>query len=143
LYRLYINDAPVAPVTHLALFMDDACIYVTEKHECHVLRKLQCSLTEVKSWCEHWNLKINEGKTVTENSILVTVLGYMVECYAKYSADLKIKIHFKYSHLHTYKSLHIKMSKHFTHVSYTDYIISSYIKLINFHLYFSIHLLRQ
>jgi hypothetical protein len=26
LYNIYINDAPVAPVTHLALFADNTCI---------------------------------------------------------------------------------------------------------------------
>jgi hypothetical protein len=33
LYSLYINDAPEAPGTKLALFADDTCIYATEKHE--------------------------------------------------------------------------------------------------------------
>jgi hypothetical protein len=37
LYSLYINNAPAAPGTQLALFADDACIYATEKHERHVL----------------------------------------------------------------------------------------------------------
>jgi hypothetical protein len=63
LYSLYINDAPAAPGIHLALFMDDTCIYMTEKHKHRVLCKLQCRLTEVNLWCEHWNIKINEGKT--------------------------------------------------------------------------------
>jgi hypothetical protein len=55
--------APAAPRTHLTLFADDTCINVTEKHECHVLNKLQCSLTAVGSWCEDLNIKINAGKT--------------------------------------------------------------------------------
>jgi hypothetical protein len=29
LYSLYINDAPAAPGTHVALFPDETCIYVT------------------------------------------------------------------------------------------------------------------
>jgi hypothetical protein len=33
LYSLYINDALVAPGTHLALFADDTRIYMTEKHK--------------------------------------------------------------------------------------------------------------
>jgi hypothetical protein len=33
LYSLYINDAPVAPGTHLALFADDTCLYATGKDE--------------------------------------------------------------------------------------------------------------
>jgi hypothetical protein len=45
LYSLYINDASAAPVTHLALFADDTCTYAPEKHERHVLYKLQRGLT--------------------------------------------------------------------------------------------------
>jgi hypothetical protein len=62
LYSLYINDAPAAPGTHLALFADDTCIYATEKHERRVFKKLQRGLTAMGSWCQHWNIKINEGK---------------------------------------------------------------------------------
>jgi hypothetical protein len=62
LNSLYINDAPVAPGTHLALFADDTYIYATEKHERNVVCKLQRGLTAVISWCERWNIKINEGK---------------------------------------------------------------------------------
>jgi hypothetical protein len=49
LYSLYINDPPMAPGTHLALFMDNTCIYATEKHECLVFNKLQHGLTAVGS----------------------------------------------------------------------------------------------
>jgi hypothetical protein len=63
LYSLYINDAPMAPGTYLALFVDDTCIYVTEKHECCVLCKLQRGLTAENLWCERWNMKINEGNS--------------------------------------------------------------------------------
>jgi hypothetical protein len=51
LYSLYVNNASVAPGINLSLFTDDTCIYMTEKHECRVLCKLQCDLTAVKSWC--------------------------------------------------------------------------------------------
>jgi hypothetical protein len=61
-YSLYINDALAAPGTDLALFVYDTFIYLTEKHECCVLCKLQQGLTAVNLWCECWNLKINEGK---------------------------------------------------------------------------------
>jgi hypothetical protein len=47
LYSLYINDAPAAPGTHLALFADDTSTYATEKHERLVLCKLQRGLTTV------------------------------------------------------------------------------------------------
>jgi hypothetical protein len=40
-YSLYINNGPIAPGTHLALLADHTCIYATEKHERHVLCKLQ------------------------------------------------------------------------------------------------------
>jgi hypothetical protein len=63
LYSLYINDAPAAPGTHFTLFADDTCIYATEKHELPVPFKSQRGLTAVNSWCERWNIKINEGKT--------------------------------------------------------------------------------
>jgi hypothetical protein len=63
LYSLCINHAPAAPGTNLALSADENCIYMTEKHECHVLCKLQQELIAVNSWCEHWNIKINEGKS--------------------------------------------------------------------------------
>jgi hypothetical protein len=41
-------------------------IYATEEHERRVLSKLQrglTGLTAVGSWCESWNMKVNEGKT--------------------------------------------------------------------------------
>jgi hypothetical protein len=65
LYSLYINDDPVSPGTHLALFADNTGIYMTEKHGRCVLCRLQQGLPAVNSWCEHWNMKINEGKTQT------------------------------------------------------------------------------
>jgi hypothetical protein len=63
LYSLYINDAPAAPGTHLALLADDICIYATEKYERRVLCKLQRGLAVVNSWCERWNININVRKT--------------------------------------------------------------------------------
>jgi hypothetical protein len=63
LYSLYINDAPAAPRTHLALFADDTCIYATEEHERRLFNKFQSGLTAVGSWCQRWNIKINEGRS--------------------------------------------------------------------------------
>jgi hypothetical protein len=63
LYILYISDTPAAPGTPLALFADDTCIYSTERHERRVFNKLQRGFTATRSWCQHWNIKINEGKT--------------------------------------------------------------------------------
>jgi hypothetical protein len=63
LYSFYINDAPQNLGVHLALFADDTCIYCTDRKVGYVLRKLQRGLTSVESWCERWNIKINEDKT--------------------------------------------------------------------------------
>jgi hypothetical protein len=63
LYSLYIKDVPAATGIHLALLAYDKCVYATEKHERRVLNKLQRRLTAVGSWCQRWNIKINEGKT--------------------------------------------------------------------------------
>jgi hypothetical protein len=49
---------PPASGTHLALFVDDTCIYATQKHKRRVLCNLQRGLTAVNSWCECWNLKL-------------------------------------------------------------------------------------
>jgi hypothetical protein len=65
LYSIYINDTPQTPGVYLGLFTDDTCIYVTDCKECYVLRKLQPSLSASKTWCEHWNIKMNEKKTET------------------------------------------------------------------------------
>jgi hypothetical protein len=61
--RYSTNDAPQSPSVHLALFADDTYIYTTDRKEGCVLRKLQRGLTSVGSWCEHWNIRINEDKT--------------------------------------------------------------------------------
>jgi len=37
------------------------CTYA--RKEGYVLRKLQCGLTSLESWCEYWNTKINEERT--------------------------------------------------------------------------------
>jgi hypothetical protein len=63
LYSLYINDTPQTLGIYLALFADDAYLYSTDHEEGHVLRKLQRGLTAMESWCERWNIKINDEKT--------------------------------------------------------------------------------
>jgi hypothetical protein len=37
----------------------------TDRIEGYVLRKLQCDLTSIESWCQRWNIKINEDKIQT------------------------------------------------------------------------------
>jgi hypothetical protein len=54
---------PQTPGVYLCLFADDTCIYVTDCKEGYVLRKLQRGLSTIETWCEHWNIKINEYKT--------------------------------------------------------------------------------
>jgi hypothetical protein len=48
---------------NLALFADDTCLYATERKKGYVLRKIQRGLISTAAWCEHWNIKFNEGKT--------------------------------------------------------------------------------
>jgi hypothetical protein len=63
LYTLYINDIPQTSGVNLALFVDDTCLYVTDRKECYVLRKIQLVLNSMVAWCERWNIKINKDKT--------------------------------------------------------------------------------
>jgi hypothetical protein len=60
LYNIYINDTPQTPGVYLALFADDTCLYATDRKEGYVLRKLQRGLDAIDTWCECWNIKINE-----------------------------------------------------------------------------------
>jgi hypothetical protein len=62
LYSIYINDMPQTPGVFLCLFADDTCTYATECKEDYVLRKLQRGLSAIETWCEHWNIKINEDE---------------------------------------------------------------------------------
>jgi hypothetical protein len=59
---MYINDTPKSPGVYLGLFADDSCIYATDRKEGYVLRKLQWSLSATETWCESWNIEINEDK---------------------------------------------------------------------------------
>jgi hypothetical protein len=49
----------MVPTRHLDLI---SLYSRTEKHERHVLCKLPRGITAVNSWCERWNIKINERK---------------------------------------------------------------------------------
>jgi hypothetical protein len=60
---MYIFDALQTPGIHLALFADDTCLYSTDRKEGFFFRKLQRGLTSMETWCELWNIKINEEKT--------------------------------------------------------------------------------
>jgi hypothetical protein len=60
---LYINDTPQTHGVHLALFADDTCLYASEHKDGYVLRKLQRGLNSMVTWCERWNIEINEEKT--------------------------------------------------------------------------------
>jgi hypothetical protein len=60
LFNMYINDARQTHGVHLALFADDTCLYATDRKEGFVVRKLQRGLSLMETWCERWNIKINE-----------------------------------------------------------------------------------
>jgi hypothetical protein len=60
---MYINDAPQTSGVHLALFADDTCLYATDRKMGFVIKKLQRGLSSMETWCERWNIKINEDKT--------------------------------------------------------------------------------
>jgi hypothetical protein len=51
------------PLKHMALFADDTCLYATDRKENFIARKLQRGLKSMETWCERWNIKINEYKT--------------------------------------------------------------------------------
>jgi hypothetical protein len=51
------------PGVYLCLFADDTCIYVRDRKEGYVLRKLQRGLSVTEKWCERLNIKSNEDKT--------------------------------------------------------------------------------
>jgi hypothetical protein len=61
-FNMYLNDGPQTHGVHLALFADDACLYVTDRKE-GLVRKLQRDIRSMKTWCESKNIKINEEKT--------------------------------------------------------------------------------
>jgi hypothetical protein len=51
------------PGVYLALFAEDTCLYATDRKEGFVVRKLHRRLSSMETWCERWNIKINEDKT--------------------------------------------------------------------------------
>jgi hypothetical protein len=60
---VYIYDTPQTPGDYLGLFVDDTCIHATDRRESYVLIKLQQGLSAIETWCERWNIKLNEDKT--------------------------------------------------------------------------------
>jgi hypothetical protein len=62
LYNVYINDAPQSPGVYLDLCADETCLYATDQKEIFVVRKFQRG-SSMQTWCESWNIKINEVKT--------------------------------------------------------------------------------
>jgi hypothetical protein len=50
LYNMYVNDVP----------MMYTCLYATDRKEGFVVRKFQRGLISMETWCERWNIKINE-----------------------------------------------------------------------------------
>jgi hypothetical protein len=62
LFNMYINDASQTRGVHLALFADDTCLYPADRKEGFIVRKFQRGLSSIETWCERWNMKINEDK---------------------------------------------------------------------------------
>jgi hypothetical protein len=48
------------PGVYPALFADDTCLYATDHKEVFIIRKFQRGLSSIQTWCECWNIKINE-----------------------------------------------------------------------------------
>jgi hypothetical protein len=65
LYSIYINNTAQTPGVYLRLLPDDTCIYAKDRKGGYVLRKLQRGLTAIETWCERWNIKINDDKIQT------------------------------------------------------------------------------
>jgi hypothetical protein len=53
---------PLKHSVHLALFVDDTCLYETDRKEGFV-RKVQRRLNLMETWCERWIIRINKDKT--------------------------------------------------------------------------------
>jgi hypothetical protein len=58
LYNMYINDTP----KHQMLSGPHTCMYATVRKGGYILRKLQRGLSSIETWCECWNIKINEDR---------------------------------------------------------------------------------
>jgi hypothetical protein len=58
LYNMYINGAPQIHNVHLALFADYMCLYVTDRKEGFIARKLQRGPSSMEAWYECWNIKL-------------------------------------------------------------------------------------
>jgi hypothetical protein len=63
LCNMYINDAPQTPGVYVALFVYDTYLYTADRKDGFVVRKLQCGLSSMETWCECWNVKIYKSKT--------------------------------------------------------------------------------
>jgi hypothetical protein len=56
---------PHAIGVHLTLFVDNTCLYATDRKEFYVVMKLQCGLDSMLARYERWNIKSNENKAWT------------------------------------------------------------------------------
>jgi hypothetical protein len=68
---MYINDAPETHDVYLVFFAEYTCLYARDRKEDFVVRKLQRGLSSLETWCERWNIKINEEKTRGSTSLVV------------------------------------------------------------------------
>jgi hypothetical protein len=51
---------PQTLYVHLALLAGDTFVYAKDRKEGFVVRKLQLGLSSMYTWCERWNIKIDE-----------------------------------------------------------------------------------
>jgi hypothetical protein len=56
LYSIYTNDTPKTHGVFLSLFANDSCLYARDRKQ----QKLQRGHCVIETWCERWNIKINE-----------------------------------------------------------------------------------
>jgi hypothetical protein len=63
IFNLYINEAPQTCGVHLALFAGDTWLYAADRKLGYTVRNLQRGLSSMDTWCERWNIKVNEDKT--------------------------------------------------------------------------------
>jgi hypothetical protein len=63
LYIPYISHTLQIPGVYLGIFADDIFIYVTDRKEYFILRKLQRGLSVPATWFGCWKIKINEDRT--------------------------------------------------------------------------------
>jgi hypothetical protein len=80
---------------------------VTDHKEGYILRKLQRGLSAIETWCERWNVKINEDKT---QAIYFSHRLRTLEAHLTVNGqNISFVIHVKYLGVIFSETLHIEM----------------------------------